>query len=174
MMYHAKKQSERGFTFFELLIYLATVSVLMLMVIDLYFALAHARAKQQSVAEVEEQGQSALSSMLATVRNAHSITLPIAAQSGSSLTLVTYATSTNPTIFSQSGNALQISENGSTAALTNSQAVVSNLTFRNVSATNSLGSVEIQFTLSHASTTRADSVYSATFYGSATIRRITQ
>lgn len=175
MTYHPKKMRyKKGFTLFELLIYIATISILMLMVLDLYFALAHARAKQQSVAEVEEQGQSALALMLADIRNANSITAPAAASSGTSLTLVTYATTTSPTIFSLSGNALQISENGTVAPLTNAQVVVSNLLFRNVSDTNSIGSVQIQFTLAHASTTRAESVYSTTFEGSATIRRITQ
>ncbi|MDO8517732.1 MAG: prepilin-type N-terminal cleavage/methylation domain-containing protein [bacterium] len=165
----------RGFTFIEVLISIGIIAVLLVTVVSLYFALAHARMKQQVIAEVEEQGQTAMTLLLNTVRNAHSVTSPTPGTSANSLTLVTYATSTTPTVFSVSASTLFIVEdNGLAIALTSPHVVLSNLTFQNLSNTNTLGSLRVQFTLSYASSTRQDSNYSTVFYGAATVRRVTR
>jgi len=165
----------RGFSIVEVLVYLLIASVLLSMVLALYFGLAHARMRQQSVAEVETQGLLLMHTILQSVRNAHSITAPAAASSASALTLDPYATSTKPLVFTISNGVVYASEGVSApVALTNSQIVVSGLTFQNVSRPGTKGSLKVQFTASHASTTRYSSQYEKTFYGSGTVRRLTQ
>lgn len=162
---------KRGFTFIELLIYVAVVGVLLAMVISLFFALARARAREQSVAEVEQQGYAAMTLMTQTIRNAQGIGSPSPGATSSSLSVSTYTAATSPTIFSLASSTLYITEGSSMPiALTDAQVVISNLTFQNLAASSTNGSVKIQFTVSHASSSRYETGYSAVFYGSASVR----
>ena len=114
--------------------------------------------------------------MTQDVRNAQAIISPATSTSGTSLTILTYASTTSPTVFDVSSSTLRISEGaGSPVALTNTQVSISNLQFQNLSLSGTSGSVKIQFTISSASTTgQFDTTYSKTFYGSATVRRLQQ
>ncbi len=167
---------KRGATLVELLLYIAIITMLLAMVVSLYFAIAHARMKQQTISEVEVQGLLVINSMTQAIRNALSVTLPATSTTASSLSLVTYTSSTTPTLFATASSTLSITEGSSTStALTSSQVVISNLTFQNLSASGTLGSIKIQFTMAHATTSGSyDSSYSATFYGAASVHRIKQ
>ncbi len=165
---------KKGFTFIELLVYIAIITVLLTMIISLYFALARSRQKQQSTMEVEQQGYAAMSILTQTIRNAQTVSTPSPTASSSSLALVTYTASTSPTVFRLTASSLEITEGSSTPVwLTSPQVVVSNLLFLNLAASTTEGSVRIQFTISHATTSdRYDTNYSTTFYGTATVRNI--
>ncbi|HEV7449316.1 MAG TPA: prepilin-type N-terminal cleavage/methylation domain-containing protein [Candidatus Paceibacterota bacterium] len=170
------KSYTRGFTLVEVIIYIAVAAVLLALVMTFYGALQSARIKEQAINEVETQGAVAMTLMTQTVRNAKLITAPATSTSASSLSLTTYLSSTTPTVFDLSSSALRIKEGvGTVIALTNSQVVVSNLSFQNLSWTSTSGSIKIQFTIDYASTTKqSNTIYGKTFYGSATIRRLQQ
>lgn len=160
-----------GFTFIELLMYIAVVGILLTMVISLFFALARARTKAQSVVEVEQQGYTAMTLMTQTIRNAQGIIAPSPGATSSTTALSTYTASTSPTLFSLASSTLYSTEGSSSPiALTNTQVAVSNLSFQNLAASSTHGSIKIQFTLSHASSSRSETNYSATFFGSASVR----
>lgn len=162
---------KRGFTLIELVIYVAVVGLLFSMIVSLFFAISRARVKGQGVAEVEQQGYAAMEQMTQAVRNAKGINSPAPGASASSLSITTYLSSTSPTVFSLSGGALTETDGvNAAAALTGGQIVVSNLSFQNLAASSTDGSIKIQFTVSQASSTGSNTNYTATFYGSASVR----
>lgn len=167
---------KKGFTLIELMLYVAIVSVLLSTVVGLYMALAQSRTKMQAVSEVEMQGYHAMAQVTAAIRGGQSISSPTPGNASGSLTLVTGATSTNPTIIDVMSSTLRIKEGTSNPiALTNSRVQVSNLVFENFTNPGTEGSIFVYFTLSNVNLTgRYDSTYSAIFYGAATIRRISQ
>jgi len=170
------KNYTRGFTLIEVVIYTAIAVVLLALVMTLYGALQSARIKEQAIAEVEMEGDTAMTLITQTVRNAKLVNAPATSTSASSLSLITYLSSTTPTVFDLSSSTLRIKEGtGAATALTNSQVVVSNLSFQNLSWPGTSGSIKIQFTLDYASTTgQSNTTYGKTFYGSATLLRLQQ
>jgi len=165
-----------GFTLIELLIYMAITTLLLGTVMSLFVTFGHARAKQQAIAEVEAQGAAAMALMTQSVRNASTIGTPTDSATTTTLSINTYLASTTPTVFDITGGALRITEGvNAPTLLTNAQVVVSNLAFVNLGRPTTAGSVKIQFTLTYATTTgRFDQTYAQTFYGSATVRHISQ
>jgi len=172
---HRGRIRRTGFTFIELLVYIAIVGTLVVMVVSLFFALAKARMRQESIAEVEQQGAFILSTITTAVRNAQLIQSPAPGVASTSITLTTSTSSTDPTTFAFIDPAILSSlASGTPSALSSLQVVASNVLFQNVTATGTSGSIKVSFTLSHASSSRYDSQYSATFIGSATIRKLSQ
>ncbi len=151
--------------------YIVIASSLLAIIISLYFALAHARTKQQTITEVETQGMHALRLITQAIHNAQSI----GTVSTSSITITTGTSSTNPTVFYVASSTIHIKEGVKIPiALTNTNVNVSNAMFTNLSTTTA-GSIQIQFTLSHATTSdRQNTSYIKTFYGSATVRKVIQ
>lgn len=142
---------ENGYTLIELLLYIVVISTLLTSITYFFGITIEARAKNQTIAEVDEQGTAAMEYMVHTIRNASSITTPTAGSNGSSLTVVVPTGSLSPTIFNLSGSTLQVKEGSAAAiALTNSDVQVSNLTFRNLTRSGTPGIVQLSFTLSRA------------------------
>ena len=161
-----------GYTLIELLLYIAMTAVLLTGLMAFFGMTLSVRVKNESMNEVEQQGQFVLSTLLQSVRNAESITTPAVAASSTSMTLTTADSATNPTVYSISGTSLQIKEGTSAAInLTNNNVAVTNFMVKNASRTSSSGSVEISFTLSTLNTTgRNEYDYQKSFVGAASIR----
>lgn len=162
---------QKGYTLIELLLYVVIIGS-MLVPLTMFFGLVtEARAKGQSIAEVEDQGAAVMDYITQTIRNASSITTPAAAASGSTLNLVYVATAQNPTIFSLNGTTLQVKEGtGANIALTNSEVTVSNLTFTNLTRSGTSGIVRVSFTLAHVNNSnRNEFDYQKTYTSSAEI-----
>lgn len=134
--------------------------------------LLEARIKNQTIAEVEQQGLQVMQIITQAVRNSTSINSPAQGVSASTLSVDTYTGSNNPTVFDASGGAIRIKEGvGSPISLTNSRIAVSGLTFQNLSRTNTPGLVRIQFTLTYTNVGgRNEYNFSRTFVGSAALR----
>lgn len=166
----------KGFTLVELVIAMAIGTVLLVLIVSLYFSIENARAKQQGIAEVETQGTESMSVITQAIRNAKFITTPATTTSATSLSLTTYTASTTPTLFTLASSTLLVTEGTNTATpLTAPQVILTGLSFQNLSPAGTSGSVKVQFTLSYASTTsQYKTSYSKTFYGSATVRRLQQ
>lgn len=166
-------QANRGFTLIELLLYVSIVGVLVLALSAFLFVLLEARVKNQTIAEVEQQGVAAMQIITQTARNTEAITAPIVGASGSSLTLDVITVASDPTVFDLSSGALRITEGaGSAVALTNSRIVASALTFQNLSRASTPGTVRIQFTLTAANPSgRQEYTFAKTFTSSATLRQ---
>jgi len=161
-----------GFTLIELLLYVALVSA-MLLTISVFLAnIFQARVKNQTIAEVEQQGLQIMQEMTQAARNSEAITAPIVGASGVSLALDVVAVVDDPTVFAESGSVLQITEGvGSAVDLHGDSVTASGLTFTNVSYAGTPGAVRIEFTLTHVNPSgRNEYDYSKTFYGTAALR----
>ncbi|MCX6793146.1 MAG: prepilin-type N-terminal cleavage/methylation domain-containing protein [Candidatus Falkowbacteria bacterium] len=161
----------QGFTLIELLLYVSLMSIMMMTVSFFATTLVEVRIKNQTISDVEQQGLRVMQVISQTIRNADSVTSPTAGSSASSLSLVV-ASPNSPTVFNLSSGILQITEAANPAVnLTNSRVTVSGLTFTNLSAVSSPGTVRIQFTVTYNNPSGQNQYnYSKTFYTSATLR----
>lgn len=166
-------RTKSGFTLIELLLYVSIAATMLLAISILFSVLLSGRVKNQTIAEVNEQGVLAMQIMTQAVRNADSINLPSAGASASTLSLVMPTPAQNPTVFDLTSNVIRTTEGaGSAVPLTNSTRVtVSSLTFQNLSLSGTPGTIRIQFTLTHINPSgRNEYNYNKTFYGSASLR----
>ncbi len=141
------RNSHAGFTLIELLLYVSIIGAMILSVSGFLFLIMQSRVKNQTIAEVEQQGVSVIQLVTQTGRNA--------------------ADTNFTTAFDLSGGVLR----QDSIALTNSRVVASNLTFTNLSRVGTPGTIRIQFTLSHVNPAgRNEYDYSKTFYATASLR----
>ncbi|MDD5626512.1 MAG: type II secretion system protein [Patescibacteria group bacterium] len=165
-------QTQRGFTLIELLLYVAVASAILLAISVFLSILLQSRIKNQTIAEVEQQGLQVMQLVTQTARNAEAITSPAQGASASSLTLDVISAASDPTIFDLASGAIRVKEGaGSATALTNSRVTASALTFQNLSRTDTPGTVRVQFTLAHTNPEgRNEYSFTKTFIGSASLR----
>ena len=167
-------RNANGFTLIELIIYIGISAIILLGIATLFGLLFSAQTSSRAVAEVDEQGQAAMTVITQSVRNAAVITFPAKGSSSSTLIIQPLATSTATTTFNLSGTSLQIKEGAPPpVSLTASDTSVTALTFTNLTATGTPGIVRIQFTLNHIKNQLATSTvydYTGTFYDSASLR----
>jgi len=168
-----KINTQRGFTLVELLLYVG-ISAFILLVVSVFLSfLLQSRIKNQTIAEVEQQGFQAMQIMTQTIRNAGTINFPSRGASSTSLSVNTYVASNNPTVFDLSTGAIRVTEGtGSPIALINSRVTASAPTFQNLTRTSTPGVVRIQFTLTYWNPAgRNEYQYQKIFIGTAALRQ---
>src|SRR3990167_11517142 len=84
-----KLQANSGFTLIELLLYVAISSVMLLITSLFLQTLLQSRIKNQTIAEVEQQGLAVMQLITQAARNADSINSPATGASAVSLSLNT-------------------------------------------------------------------------------------
>ncbi len=142
-----KLQARKGFTLIELLLYVGIVGAIIFSVAGFLSLLMQSRVKNQTIAEVEQQGVAVMQIITQAGRNASAVDF------------------TNS--YDLSGGAIR----DNTIALTNSRVVASGLSFQNLSRTGTHGTVRIQFTLTSVNPSgRNEYDYNKTFYATATLR----
>ncbi len=163
---------QKGFTLIELLLCVSVIGLVVFSFTGFLSLLMQSRVKNQTVAEVEQQGIQVLQIITQTGRNAETINSPPVGVSDSSLSLDVVTTANDPTVFDLSSGVIRIQEGVNPAvSLTNSRITVSDLTFQNLSPTGTPGTIRIQFTLTHINPSgRNEFNYNKTFYGTATLR----
>lgn len=168
--YHTKQS---GFTLVELLLYVGITSLLLLATSFFLSMLLESRIKNQTIAEVEQQGLAVMQAITQATRNADALNSPSLGASAVSLSINTYTAGVNPTVFDLSGGAIRISEGGGSAvALTNSRVTASSLNFQNLSQSGTPGNIRISFTLTHVNNSgRNEYSYSKNFYTSVSLRQ---
>ena len=171
-IYHSHK-TIKGFTLIEILLYISISSVLLLSVSSFFSMLLQSRVKNQTVAEVEQQGLEVMQIITQALRNADVINAPAPGTSAASLSANTLISGSNPTIFDLSSGAIRITEGANPAIpLTNSHISGTNIIFKNLSRSGTPGTVRIQFTLSHNNPGgRNEQSFTKTFIASATLRQ---
>ncbi|HSX33340.1 MAG TPA: prepilin-type N-terminal cleavage/methylation domain-containing protein [Candidatus Saccharimonadales bacterium] len=163
------RTGQRGFTLIELLLYVAIVGALLTSVITFFGVAADARVKDETIAEVNDQGTAAIDYIAQTIRNASSITSPIAGSNAASLTLNTAAGST---LINLSGVVLQTREGvaGQTIPLTNTDMQITNLNFANLTRSGTQGMIKFTFKVAHTNpASRNEYDYQQTFASSAEV-----
>ena len=169
-------KNNKGFTLIELLLYIGIASVMLLIISVFLSTLLQSRVKNQTIAEVEQQGAQVMQIITQTIRNAEGINSPTQGASASSLSVDVFNTSDDPTVFDLSSGAIRVTEGaGSAVPLLNSRLTASGLNFQNLSRDNTSGVVRVQFTLTHMNIeNRNEYDYNKTFYASAGLRSGTQ
>lgn len=165
--------AQPGFTLVELLLYVSIAAIILLITSLFLSTLLESRIKNQTIAEVDQQGIAVMQLITQTARNAEAITSPAVGASASTLTLDVVTAPSDPTIFDLSSGVIRITEGvGSATALTNSHVTASAVTFRNLSRTGTPGTIRIQFTITYVNPSgRNEYNYSKTFIGSASLRQ---
>ena len=162
----------RGVTLIELLLYVGISSTIFMLTSLSLMQSLEARVKNETVAEVEDQGRFVMNRITRAVRNGQSITAPLVGASGTSLTVNVLDGANDPTVFSLSGGTISIALGaGAPMPLTNSRVIASGLNIENRSRAGTGGTVRISFTLSRVNPSgRNEFSYARTFIGSATVR----
>ncbi|MFA6476295.1 MAG: prepilin-type N-terminal cleavage/methylation domain-containing protein [Candidatus Paceibacterota bacterium] len=162
-----------GFTLIETLIYVFIFSLFIIGAVSFMSSLTSSRLRNQTVLEVNDQGSKAMKTMTQAIRNASNVNSPTISNTASNLSLVTYTPVTSPTVFSESGGVLYITEGlGAPTALTNNKVIVNNLAFSNLSRPATPDIIKISFNLaSQAASSSLGGSYSFTFNGSANLRK---
>lgn len=171
--HHFWCKSDAGFTLVELLLYVGISAILLLVISVFLSSLLQSRIKNQTIAEVEQQGAQVMQLIAQTARNAEAITSPAQGANASFLILDVIAPASDPTVFDLSSGAIRITEGaGSAIALTNSRVAASALAFQNLSRAGTPGAIHIQFTLAYVNPEgRNEYSFTKTFIGSATLRQ---
>lgn len=133
---------------------------------------ADARLKNQTIAEVDQQGQYIMDSITQSIRAADSIAAPSVGATGTTLRLAMPAPSASPYTFSLNGSALQLQEGVSSAVrITSTKLHVNNLTFTNVSRPGTTGAVRVRFDLARTNPSGRNAYdYQKTFMTTASLR----
>lgn len=163
---------QKGFTLIELLLYTSITGLIILSISILWSIVMQSRLKNQTIAEVEQQGIQVMQIITQTARNAESITSPASGISSSSLTLDVVNAGSDPTIFDLVSGVIRIREGaGNPISLSNSRITASSLNVQNLSRTQTPGTVRISFTLTHINPEgRNEYDFQKTFYATASLR----
>lgn len=164
--------SQKGYTLIELLLYVAVTGSLLISVSYFFGTAAEARIKNQSVSEVNIHGELAMEYLTQTIRNASSISAPLAGASSASLTLVVPTGGLSPTTFDLTSTTLQVKEGAAAyVALTSDKVQITNLFFKNLSRPATPGLVQVSFDVSRTNLSGRNAYdYQKTFISSASLR----
>ena len=139
---------QKGVSLLEILLYISLSSIILLTTTMFLMSVLGARAKNQTIATVDQGGSQAMSIITQTLRNATAINSPTQGNTASTLSV---NTGTNdPTVFTLSNKVITMQQgSGSPIALTSNLVTISNLTFTNLSGSSTPGNISISFTVTH-------------------------
>lgn len=166
MLLFTMKKNQRGFTLIELLLYISIAAIIVFTTASLLQLTLQSRIKNQTIAEVEQEGAQVMQLITQTVRNATAISSPTIGASGTSLSVDT-------TVFDLSSGAVRIKEGVAAAVnLTSSKVTASNLNFQNLSRAGTPNTIRVSFTITYINSSgRNEYDFTKTFYGSAGLRK---
>ena len=161
-----------GFTLIETLLYIMIFSIVVFLIFQIYALVLESRGRQRTTVEVNEEGSRIIQMITQNVRNATSINSPTPANNLDVLSIYTYTTANNPTLYYLVGNDLVIKEGSATTVILNSNRVkITSLKFTNLSKSGTKGTVKIEFTISsNTLNTQVFYLFSKTFTADATVR----
>src|SRR3989344_6870993 len=97
-----------GFTLIELLLYIAVASIIVFTTASMLRFTLESRVKNQTIAEVEQEGTQVIQLITQTVRNGTAINSPTIGGSGASLSVNVATGANSPTVFDLSSGAIRI------------------------------------------------------------------
>ncbi len=145
-----KLKATKGFTLIELLLYVSLSGIIIFSVSIFMAVLLQARVKNQTIAEVQHNGDRIMQIITQTLRNSTVINSPTTGTSSAVLSVDTVIPANNPTVFDMSGGVVRMKEGaGAAVALTSNRVEVSDLNFDNLTRPDTPGNIHISFILSH-------------------------
>ncbi|MBI2984049.1 MAG: hypothetical protein HYY50_00230 [Candidatus Kerfeldbacteria bacterium] len=146
-------KSRPSFTLIELLLYISLTAIITFSVSSFLVVTIDARVKNQTVAEVEQQGQTAMVMMTQAIRNAQGINSPALGEVTNTLSLDVIEVSKDPTTFTLAAGQLWVQEGVAPAvALTNTRIRVMDMSFIDLSRSSQSRSVRINLVLNYFNT----------------------
>ncbi|MEI8060836.1 MAG: prepilin-type N-terminal cleavage/methylation domain-containing protein [Candidatus Berkelbacteria bacterium] len=164
--------NQKGFTLIELLLYISLTGIILLSVSVFYFETLRSRVKNQTIAEVEQQGTIAMEQITQAIRNSSSIASPAVGTSAAAITLTSTTPAKNPTVFDLTTGTIRVSEDAlAPVNLTTPKVAITALNFQNLSAASTKGVIKVSFTVSYINNSgRNEYDFSKTFTGAASLR----
>lgn len=162
-----------GFTLVEIILYIGMASSLLILTSLFLSWLLQSRVKNQTIANVEQQGFQAMHLIAQTARNAEAVTIPRIGANASFLEIDVVNSNNDPTVFDLADNMIRITEGDTPpVSLTNNRVTASSFLIQNVSRSGTPGSIRVQFTLRSVNPeSRNEYAFEKTFIGSATLRQ---
>lgn len=167
-------ESKKGFSLIEMLLYVSISSVILLSLSLFLTFLLSERIKNQSIADVNQQGLQIMQLVTQTIRNSRSIDYPSIGATSTSLSMTMVDPLLSPTVFDIVNGVVRIKEGSNNAIpLTNSHVTVSSFVFHNISGTSSTDRIiRLSFMVDHNNLNgRNENSFTKTFTGSATLRQ---
>jgi len=164
--------NKKGFTLIEVVLYVG-ISSLVIFVISFFLVfLLQMNIKNQTVAEIDSQGLFVMRLINQTIRNSAGVNSPVPGENNVALSLETFDSLKNPTIFFEENGILYLKEGADERIpLTNSLVFLSELFFENYSAASSKDSINFSFILSRINNSgRNEYDYSKKFYAASSTR----
>ena len=170
---YMKKYTPSGFTLIELLLYVAMAGSMLLLTSVFLSLLLQAKVKNQTIAEVEQQGLLLSQHISQVVRNSQSVSSPTPGTSATSLVVDVVDPLLDPTTLVETSGVVTIATglNGP-VPLTNNRVTVSDLIFENLSRPGASDIIRVSFTISYINNNgRNEYSYEKSFITSATVRQ---
>jgi hypothetical protein len=166
------KKSKSGFTLLEVILYSFMAALILSTVTVFLGTILASQIKNQTIAEVEQQGVQIMQIMTQSLRNAKTINSPPQGTASSTLSINGLDAAANPATFNLAGDVITMREGANPEIpLTSGRISASNLTFQNLSRAATPGSVRISFTLSRINASgRNEYDFTKTFITSASLR----
>lgn len=161
-------RKNKGITLVEIILYMAIISVVLIVTTAFLSNILSARIKNQTINEVESQGMQVLQILTAEIKGADSIFQP---SGGSQHPKIRITKNGDETRFSVVDGVFYIEKDGEETNLTNDRVFVSDHNFQNLSRQETPGILSFQFTLEHINPgDRQEYSFEKEFSGSASLR----
>jgi type II secretory pathway pseudopilin PulG len=162
----------KGFSLLETLLYIGLLSLIIVSIGSFYSLVIRERAKNNTIAEVEQQGQFIMDTITQSIRNAESVSLPVPQSSADSINLSMQDINKDPTVFSLSSQNIIVQEGiGSLVNLNGDRVEALEIIFTNMTLPGSPGSIKVSFVLKYKNPgSRYEFDYTKTFSSSASLR----
>lgn len=139
-----------AFTLIEILIYLAIISLILVMVVNFLWSIVFGNIKESSHQEIQQNARFVLTKMTQEIKKATAINSPLFGEpSVNSLSLSMADSGLNPTIFDIFDGKLRITQGSQQFYLTSDQVTISNLRFTNLSYQDTPGTIRIEMTVEY-------------------------
>ena len=167
-----KLKSKAGVSLVETIIYIGIASIMFVAITSFVILILDSRNRNFAINEVEQQGVYVMNFITQNIRNSVGILNPERGESDTDLSIDVSDFSLDTTNFFFSDNSISIKRNNNASEkITSSKVIVSDLSFENLSKSDSYDSIGIEFTIEYANPSEKDQLnYSKTFYGSASTR----
>ncbi len=140
-MNHKKK----GFTIVELIIYMGMLSLMILVMTDIFSSIVDVRKESEAVTVVEQDGNYILSKLFYDISHATSITTPASlGASGATLQLVINGVTNT---YSLNNGNLEVVNNNGTNVLNSVNSAISNISFLRVGNVSGKNTIQLTFTV---------------------------
>ncbi len=152
--FNQKILKKRGFSLFELLVYIAVLSIIVVVISNILISLSRSNGQSQARSEVNSAIRFAEELLQQDIKNASAVAVPASGNSSSTLDLTRNGVNI---IYDLSSGVLRRTEGGVVSPITNSNIVVNTLNFTRIENTNAVFSttnvsIKVNMTFSYNST----------------------